>query len=130
VVTVAAYTTNATDGANFPSLNLAPASAEYLWVRGVAQEINGDAAGALSVTTNFSELYGSGGTTGGAADTNMVVYGEYRIFTGSSNASAPSWSGTQADNASLYIALSEAPAAATWIPRGPMDPQLRTLACR
>lgn len=109
VVTVQTYSTNATDAANFPSMNLAPPSAEYLWLRAIGWEEDSNAAGVITPTTNFTEA-GPNGTTGGAANTNSCVYTEYRIFTGSTNASAPSWSGTQQDNANLYLALKEAAA--------------------
>lgn len=107
VVTIESYATNATDGANFPSMNLSPTSGEYLWLRAIGWEEAGDAPGVVSVTSNFTEA-GPNGTSGGAADSNSSVYAEYRIFTGSSNASAPSWSGTQQDNANIYLALKEA----------------------
>lgn len=109
VVTVQTYATQAADAANFPSMNLSPPSAEYLWLRAIGWEEDSNAAGVITPTTNFTEA-GPNGTTGGAANTNSCVYTEYRIFTGTTNASAPSWSGTQQDNANLYLALKEAAA--------------------
>jgi len=106
--TVQTSTTLAVDNADPSSMNLSPPSAEYLWVRCIAGETNSTTA--LTPTANFTAL-GGNQTAGGQAATNMAVRGEFRIFTGTSNASDPTWANS--DNANVYAALAEtAPPAA------------------
>jgi hypothetical protein len=95
------------NGANAGSLTESSlTSTEYLFIRGTAIELNNDNATATGLSTNFSQLAGTNrtGTTGGGANNNMSVMGEYRIVTSTSETSDPN-SGASADNASVMIAF-------------------------
>lgn len=104
VVSVTAGTDLSDDAADPGSINLAPDSAEYLWVRGTASET--DSLTAITNTTNFTVITKAVADAGAAA-TGMTAWGEFRIFTGTSNASDPTF--VSADHASVYVALKEAP---------------------
>lgn len=102
-VAIQSFTTLANDAADPGSMNLSPPSAEYLWVRAIGAE-SGDGTN-LTPTTSFTTFDGDS-TAGGADDSNTTILGEFRIFTGTSNASDPTWV-TGKDLASIYAALSE-----------------------
>ena len=92
----------ANDGADPGSLNdTSVASAEHLWFRCTALER--PTASTWTVTTNFTTV-ACNGTTSGTA-TNMDACAEFRIFTGTTNASDPT--GTSVDNASTYRVVDE-----------------------
>lgn len=103
VVTVEATNTLANDGAAPGSLDAATANAEFLRVRGIAGET--DSATQLSATASWT-LLANNQTSGGAPTSNMAVRGEFRIFTGTGDASFPLFASV--DNASAYAALKEA----------------------
>ncbi len=109
-VTLEASATLANDGADPGSMTLSGlASREYLFFRAIALE-RAD-AGLAGMTTGYTEIPNAGaGTTGGGAATNMNLCGEFRIFTGTGDTSDPT--ATAVDNASVYVALKEAAAAA------------------
>jgi hypothetical protein len=77
-------------------------SAEHLCVRCAGLER--PTAGTWTVTASFTTI-ACNGTTGSTADTDMDACGEYRIFTGTTNASNPT--GTNVDGASVYWAVDE-----------------------
>lgn len=86
-------------------------SKEYLFVRAIAGETNSTTS--LTVTSNYGD-FSNGQTSGGASNTNMAVRGEYRILTGTSSTSDPTW--TAADHASVFFALDEAASGTTASP--------------
>jgi len=102
-VSVTNGTDLANDGADPGSMNLTPANEERLWVRGIAHE--GPVADAFAKTAAYSTAFTKDGTTGGGGATNMSVCGEFDIFTGTSNASDPTW--TAVDHASVLVTLKE-----------------------
>ena len=105
-VSIEAFNTLATDGANDPgSLNATTSSVECLRIRGWARE---DSSLAFTPTASWTGIT-SNGTTGGVGATNMWVGGEFIISTGTGNASNPDEDGADgsADMASVYIAFKE-----------------------
>jgi hypothetical protein len=103
VVSVVAGTEASNDSADAGSLNLTTPNAQHLWARAIATE--SDSTTAITVTTDFT-AFTQAVADAGAAATGMAVRGEFRIFTGTSNASDPTV--PSADNASVYVALQEA----------------------
>ena len=91
------------DGADAGSLTVGSlTSAEYLFIRSDAIET---ATSAYTVTTNFSAI-GGVSTAGGGDASNMSVYGEYRILTGTTSTSDPTTENS--DQAAVFVALKEA----------------------
>lgn len=94
----------ANDGAAPGSLSISSlANIEHLFIRGIADE---------GVTTTFTKTanytnFTSASTAGGGGASNMSVYGEFRILTGTSSTSAPSLTTASNDKASAMIAISE-----------------------
>ncbi|MGH7165862.1 MAG: DUF2341 domain-containing protein, partial [Nitrospiraceae bacterium] len=81
------------------------ASAEYLWVRGGAQEMND--ATQWTGTAGFTN-FTSTNTTGGTNHTNMAVRGEFRIATATTQTSDPTNTlATASDLASTMVAFRE-----------------------
>ena len=110
VVTVEATNTLANDGADFGSLNATTSNAEFLRIRAGAVEMGDAADFDVTPTTNWTEMT-QNGTSGAGSATNMQVWGEFRISTGTSDASDPTHNTFPAnDKASVYVALKEAAA--------------------
>lgn len=110
----------ANDAADPGSMNLTVANIEHLWFRVCAHERPGTDV----FTISASYLDGGGiGTTGGNVASNMSIGYESDIFTGTSNASNPSWDNA-ADEASILVAFKEITAPVTtsasggWIGKG------------
>jgi hypothetical protein len=101
-VAVEATNTLANDGADPGSLNATTANIECLRIRGIAGETNSTTA--LTVTSGWT-AFSSTQTTGGGSAANMAVRGEWRISTGTGDASDPTF--TSADHASVYVAFKE-----------------------
>jgi len=114
VVSRQVYTTLANSAADPGSMDLTPPNAEFLWVRAIALE---GVVGTFTKTVAYTAAYTLSGTTGGGATTNMSAGGEWRIFTGTTNPSDPTWQA--ADNASILCALVALVPPATHIPRRP-----------
>lgn len=96
-------TTTATAAADPPSMTVTSGSSlEYLFIRGIAKE--GRRGSNFTKTTNWNSL-ASAATTGGAIASNMGVWGEWRILTGLTGTSDPTWQAS--DNADLLIMLRE-----------------------
>jgi hypothetical protein len=119
VSVAAAAQTNAGDAADPASQTISGlTSGEYLFVHALASE--GPEADAFTMSTNYTELSATGaiGTSGGAADSNMSVVGEYRILTGTGDSVNMSSNTADRDYAQVYFALLEtlAGGAATYYP--------------
>ena len=111
VVTVEASNTLANDAADPGSLDTTTSNAAFLRIRGIASETNDTTA--LTVTTNWTAMTGAN-TSGNPTASNMGVRGEFRISTGTTDASDPGY--VTADHASCYVALKEAaPALSTGV---------------
>lgn len=110
-IAVEATNTLANDGADPGSLNATTANIECLRVRAIAAE---GVPSALTITTNWTNLAESGwfGTTGGSGATNMACAAEWRISTGTSDASDPTFAAV--DCASVYVAFKEVVTAANF----------------
>jgi hypothetical protein len=94
--------TAAVDGAVAGSMSVSGlTSKEYLFIRATALE---SATTTFTPTTNFTTFINIA-TSGGAAATNMALFGEYRILTGTSATSAPTT--PSGDSASVMFALEE-----------------------
>jgi len=112
-VSVQATATLANDGADPGSLNVTTPNAEFLRVRGISGE--------TSSTTDITATSGWGQSTfdqsaGGSAVTNQAARLEYRISTGTGDASDPTW--TAVDCASVYVAFKETLAGGGGPPNG------------
>jgi hypothetical protein len=110
-INAATPATLANDGADPGSLALGSLSnSEHLWVRGIAAETNSD--NTVTPSTNWTGIGGGAGgsTTGGGAAANMAAGGEYRILTGTTATSDPTW--VSADCASILAAFDEVVGAA------------------
>ena len=100
-------------------------SAEYLWVRGIATESNG----AVSMTATAGGLFalptapsdGCNNTTGGGEASDMGACSEWDVATATTNTSNPALVDTSNDNASVFVALEEAPPPAGRPPRRAMN---------
>lgn len=82
---------------------------EYLFVRAIASESN--LINVLTPTTSYT-VVGSDGcaiTTGGSEASDMGECGEFRILSAAGDTSDPTLDDTTNDNASVYMALKEAP---------------------
>lgn len=96
----------ANDGADPGSMTISGlANSEHLFVRSTALERE---VTTWTDTTGFTSLVCNGTTAGGAAS-NMQTCGEFRILTATSATSDPT--ATPVDNASIFIAFDETPAA-------------------
>jgi len=113
-VTAPNTTSRQDDGADPGSLDLTTLNEEHLWVRCIAHEGPEDAT-TYSKTAAYDRTLCCAGTTGAGAASNMAVTGEFDIFTGTSNPSDPTWSGSR-DNASVLGAFKEVAGAADTVP--------------
>jgi hypothetical protein len=104
-LSVAGSSTLANDGADPGSMSIAGlTSGEHLYVRAVALETPID--GTVGTPTSSYTVLGSAEATGGGgAATNMAVWVEYRIFTGTGDTSDPTVA--SADCASVFVAFRE-----------------------
>lgn len=122
--TVAIEATNslANDGADPGSLNATTSNIECLRIRGIASETN--SATALTTTTNWTLFTSGNQTSGGGSASNMAARGEFRISTGTSDASDPTF--VAADTASVYVAFKEVVTASQvpWTPTPQLGPIL------
>jgi hypothetical protein len=101
--------TNAFDGSSDPAGQTLSGltSKEYLFLHALAMERT-----LLTMTKDADyTAIDTSATAGGAAATNMGVYGEFRIFTGTGDTADVSFSGT-ADGAQIFLALEEVAGAA------------------
>lgn len=103
VVTVAGVDL-AVDAGAPSSMTVTPGtSAEYLFVRVTASEIQ--SGGSWTPTSGFTALT-LVATTGGVSNTNMRIGGEFHILTATGDTSLPTVGGS-ADHASVFVALGE-----------------------
>lgn len=100
-------TNHSVSDADPPSLDATTSNAEFLRVRGIAGE-GSNLTATMTPTTNWAG-FDENGTTGAGGATNISVRGEWRISTGTSDASDPTWAATQHSN--VYVAFKEAAAA-------------------
>ena len=99
----------ANDGADPGNITISGLSSkQYLFVRGIAAE---QSIGSPFTNTASYTAFVSNGTTGGGGASNMTVFGEWRILTGTGDSSDPSISASS-DCASTFVALSESGASA------------------
>lgn len=111
-VSVQATATLANDAADPGSLDAATPSAEFLRARFIALE-SSDTTG-ITVTAGGWTQFSSSTTAGGGSAANMAIRGEWKISTGTGDASDPTC--FSADCASVYVAFKESPLVA-FIPR-------------
>jgi hypothetical protein len=90
---------NAADAGSLTLSSLA--NVEHLFLRGGARE---NESTSFTITSNYT-AFTAAATTGGSGDTDMGVYGEFRILTGTTDSSDPTTSAH--DQCGLYVALSE-----------------------
>lgn len=86
------------------SLNVTTVNAECLRIRAVAEENNGLTMTATAGWTKFTDTQSQ---SGGASVSKVAIHGEFRISTGTGDASDPSGLAVAADLASVYVALRE-----------------------
>lgn len=80
-------------------------SGEHLCIRAVSSETG--TTETITATSGWTAI-GDVGTTGSTDNTNQRVWGEYKIFTGtSSGASDPTFSGTSIDRASTMVCFDQ-----------------------
>lgn len=108
-VSVAAVATRADDNADPGVLDLTLPVGENLWVRGQAHER--PLTDTWVKTIPWDGIFDKQGTSGGVADTNVTVAGEFRVFNGASNPSDPSWTAA-ADEAGILFAFKLNPSVA------------------
>lgn len=94
--------TQATTNADAPSMNVTTANIECLRVRAIAAEVD---SGAFTSTDGTWASVSATGTTGGSGVTNMCFKSEWKISTGTGDASDPT--GWTSDQASVYVAFKE-----------------------
>lgn len=103
-ITMEGSATLANDGADPGSMTLSGlASREYLFIRAIAYE------GVVTTgtnTTDYVPVAATAATSGGGGASNMGVWAEWRIFTGTGDTSNPTVSAV--DSASVYVAIKEA----------------------
>lgn len=99
----------ANDGADPGSLDVTTSNVAALRIRGIASESN--ATTALTVTGGGWAALSQSVTTGGGGAANMGVRGEWKISTGTTDASDPTL--FNADHVSVYVAFVEADFSAT-----------------
>jgi hypothetical protein len=103
--------TLANDGVDPGSMTIGSlASQEYLFFRATAYEAAGLSG---TPTTNYTQGTNPLGTSGGGAASNMGLYTEHRILTGTGDTSDPTV--TAADCASVYVAFQEVTPATSFI---------------
>lgn len=93
---------NATDPSDVTISGLA--SREYLWLWGMGAE--GPQTDAYTFDADYSAS-ASGGTTGGAADSNMHVRGRNRIFIGTTDTVETTSTTADRDYVQVFVALAE-----------------------
>ena len=104
-VSVAGSATQADDGVDPSSMSISGlTSQEYLWMHTLAGE--GPNTDGYTGSTNYS-LENNAGTSGGGAPSNMHVYSERRIFTGTSDSVDLTSTTADRDYAQVYVALKE-----------------------
>lgn len=111
-------TTTANNSTNPGSLDVTTPNAEFLRLRVIGAETSD--FNPNTITSGWGTL-AEGETSGGASHTNQGNRGEIIIYTGTNNASAPALN-SNADSASIYVAMKENLASATnpggWLGKG------------
>jgi hypothetical protein len=98
--------TEAVDAGAVGSIDVTTANIETLRVRAIATESN--SATALTPTASWT-IFAQAVSGAGTSDTEMGIRGEWVIYTGTNNASAPTGGDGAADHASAYVAFKEIP---------------------
>lgn len=94
----------ANDAANAGSLDVTTANLSCLRVRAIAAESNSTTA--LTPTASWA-IFAQAVSGAGTSATEMGIRGEWRIFTGTGAASAPTGGAGAVDHASAYVAFRE-----------------------
>ncbi len=107
-ISVAGTATEATDAAQVGSMTIGSLSnIERLYVRASAFEDETVADWTPTASPAYTNIPDRGSSTSGAADTNVVIRGEFRIATATGDTSNPASGGSTFDTASAFAAFEE-----------------------